>query len=157
MKKEILMLEVELERLWESVSYDFFDPEEEEWFFPNLSVIIKKYGEDLVIEYVRVRKPSLYYVELMVKAGLKNVDRKTLLEYTESKNEDDVFAVALCLSMCGHKEGFDLLHQFAEGTHPLLKNIHPVFDIIPELKFIEDPRAKELEKELRRKHNYFDS
>ncbi|WP_370477067.1 hypothetical protein [Tamlana flava] len=119
-----------------------FSPEDVDWFLPNVFKLIQQYGSKIAIEFASKDINPIYTLELLIKAGLRDVDKTILLPYTKNKNEDTVYGAALCLAMCDYKEGFDILEQFARGTHPLQKHIHPKADILPDLKFIDDERAE---------------
>lgn len=124
-----------------------FIPEDEPWFLPQLNRLIQKYGEDTAVNYALASNWPIYHLELFIKSGLRKLKKSILAEYTTSPNEDDIYSAALCLAVCGHDEGFEILEQFATYTHKLSKHIDPFTDLLPDLKFIEDPRAKHL-KEL---------
>ncbi|WP_431158125.1 hypothetical protein [Winogradskyella poriferorum] len=124
-----------------------FIPEDEPWFLPQLYQLIQDYGEKTALKYALASNWPIYHLELFIKSGLRQVDKSILLDYTNSPNEEDVYSAALCIAICGHQEGFEILEQFATYTHKLSKHIDPFTDVVPDLKFIEDPRAKQL-KEL---------
>jgi hypothetical protein len=124
-----------------------FTPEDEHWFLPQVYQLIQDYGEDTAVKYALASNWPIYHLELFIKSGFRQVDKSILLEYTNSPNEDDVYSAALCLAICGYDEGFKILEAFAKYTHKLSKHIDPFADVLPDLKFIEDPRAKQL-KEL---------
>lgn len=146
-----LEFEKEFDRL--NKSLHGFNPEDEDWFFPELLKLINKYGTDIACEFAKNDSTAIYTTELLIKAGLRGVDKNLLLDYTSGEDEDDVYGAALCLAICGYAEGFELLNQFADKTHRLSKYIHPIADIMPDLAFIDDERAVNLEKRLRKKYN----
>ena len=131
-----------------------FNPEDEDWFLTELLKLITEYGSDVVCEFAKNDSTAIYTTEILIKAGLRGVDKTLLLEYTKGEDEDDVYGAALCLAICGYREGFELLDQFIDKTHRLSKNIDPISDIIQDLEFINDERAVLLEKRLRKKYNY---
>ncbi|MEZ5007615.1 MAG: hypothetical protein R2753_05615 [Chitinophagales bacterium] len=144
-----LEFEKEYDALYKSLNG--FNPEDEDWFLPELLKLINKYGANTACEFAKNNASAIYVTELLIKAGLRDVDKTLLLEYTKGDNEDDVYGAALSLAICGYAEGFELLNQFADGSHRLSKNIHPIADIIPDLAFINDERAVRLEERIRRK------
>jgi hypothetical protein len=146
-------MHLELEKEYDTLSKSLhgFNPEDEDWFFPELLKLIDKYGADIVCEFIKNDASAIYITELFIKAGLRAVDKNILLKYTKGDNEDDVYGAALSLAICGYTEGFEILNQFADKTHRLSNNIHPIADIIPDLTFINDGRAAKLEKRIRKK------
>lgn len=134
-------------------SLNGFNPEDEDWFLDELLKLINKYGTDIACEFAKNDSSASYTTELFIKAGLRGVDKNLLLEYTKGDNEDDVYGAALSLAICGYTEGFELLNQFADKTHKLSNNVHPIADIIPDLTFINDERAVKLEKRIRENYN----
>lgn len=130
-----------------------FNPEDEDWFFPELQKLINKYGAEIACEVAKNDISAVYTTELFVKAGFRSVDKDLLLEYSRGDNEDDVYGAALCLAICGYSEGFELLEEFADMTHRLSKNIHPIADILPDLRFVDDARADILETSIKKKYN----
>lgn len=141
---------LELKKEYETLSKSLhgFNPEDEEWFFLELYKLIDKYGADIVCKFIKNDASAVYTTSLFIKAGLRAVDKNVLLIYTKGDNEDDVYGAALSLAICGHTEGFEILNQFADKTHRLSNNIHPIADIIPDLAFINDERAAKLEKRI---------
>lgn len=131
-----------------------FNPEDEDWYLTELSKLITEYGTEVACEFAKKDSTAIYTTEILIKAGLRGVDKTLLLEYTKGEDEDDVYGAALCLAICGYTEGFDLLDQFVDKTHRLSKHIDPISDIIQDLIFIKDERAVKLEKRLRKKYNY---
>lgn len=148
-----MYLEFETEYDTLSKSLHGYNPEDEEWFFDELLKLINKYGTDVACEYAKNDTSASHTMELFIKAGLRDVDKNLLLEYTRGDDEDDVYGAALSLAICGYPEGFELLNQFADKTHKLSNNIHPIADIIPDLTFINDERAVKLEKRIRENYN----
>lgn len=130
-----------------------FNPEDEAWFMKGVRALIKEHGTEVAIEFAKNDSNAVYTTEILAKAGLRGVDKSLLIDYTLGNNEDDVYGAALCLAICGHDEGFELLSAFARQTHRLSANIHPVADMLPDLKFIEDPMVLELEKYLKARYN----
>lgn len=120
-------------------------PEGEEWFFPALKKLIEKHGQDIVLKFVNSESSSAYLTSLLIKAGLKGVDEDLLLEYLNKKDEDEVYDAALSLAIYGHSLGFETLYKFANECHELSNNIIPKLDILPDLKFINHAKARELE------------
>jgi hypothetical protein len=129
-----------------------FNPEDEAWFMSGVRALIKEHGTEAALEFAKNDSNAVYTTEILIKAGLRGVDKSLLIAYTLGDNEDDVYGAALSLAICGHDEGFALLDAFTRQAHRLSANIHPVADILPDLKFIEDPRATELEKQLKARY-----
>lgn len=134
-----------------------FNPEDEGWFFPGLLKLINEYGADTACEFAKNDVSPVYTTELLIKAGLRGVDKELLMKYTKQDNEDDVYGAALSLAICGYDEGFELLSQFADETHRLSKNIHPLVDMIPDLVFVKDKRAIELEVHIRNRYEFIET
>ncbi len=120
-------------------------PEATEWFFPQLSTLIEKYGEETALEYAKNDPSPAYISSLLMKAGLKEIDEPLLLKYLEGNTEDEAYDAAFCLAMYGNQTGFEALYEFASQKHRLSQNTHPKADILPDLKFMDDPRARDLE------------
>lgn len=131
-----------------------FNPEDEDWFFPELRKLINNYGAEIACEVAKNDISAVYTTELFVKAGFRSVDKDLLLEYSRGDNEDEVYGATLCLAICGYSEGFELLEEFANMTHRLSKNIHPIADILPDLNFINDERKGRLEVLIKEKYNW---
>jgi hypothetical protein len=123
-----------------------FTPEDEPWFLPALYDLIQKHTPKNAITYAMKSAWPIYNLELYIKSGLREVSKSLLLDFAQSQKEDDVYAAALSLAICGHEEGFKLLEQFTRRNHRLSRQIDPLTDILPDLKFIDDSRALELEK-----------
>ncbi|PHR71896.1 MAG: hypothetical protein COA67_05765 [Lutibacter sp.] len=128
-------------------------PEDEEWFFPAVKELIEKFGPDKVREFVQTKPTSIYITTLLIKAGLKGVDESLLLEHLNKIDEDEVYDAALSLAIYGHSLGFEILYEFANESHKLSKHIIPKLDILPDLKFIHHPKAKELKVYIENKYS----
>ncbi|SDS52287.1 hypothetical protein SAMN05216503_3333 [Polaribacter sp. KT25b] len=119
-------------------------PDEESWFFPALKELIEKYDKQTAIIFATQQPWPEYTFELLVKAGLTDIDKEILIPYLKTKNEDNCYCIAFCLAACGYQEGFVVLKQFAKQTHLLSKHTHPFVDILPDLIFIKDDRISEI-------------
>jgi hypothetical protein len=152
-KNHFTKMYLEFEKEYDTLNKSLygFNPEDEDWFFPELLKLINKFGAEIACEFAKNDSTPVYTTELFIKAGLREVDKSLLLKYTKGNDEDDVYGAALSLAICGYTEGFELLNQFADEIHRLSKNIHPIADIIPDLKFINDERAIKLEIRIRKK------
>ncbi len=117
--------------------------------------LITEYGTNVACEFAKNDSTAIYTTEILIKAGLRGVDKTLLLQYTKGEDEYDVYGAVLCLAICGYIEGFELLDQFIDKTHRLSKNIDPISEIIGDLEFINDKRAIIMEKRLRKIYNYW--
>ena len=120
-------------------------PEDELWFMSALGELIQTYGSETAIRFAQTQEWPEFTFELLVKAGLRGIDKDLLLPYTESMSEDGIYCTAFCLAACGYDEGFEILTEFATRTHPLSKDIDPVTDMLPDVRFLEGEKAKALE------------
>ena len=120
-------------------------PDDEDWFYEALNDLIGKYGKDQVLEFVKNKQPSAYILCILIKGGLKGVDEILLHEFLDKNDENEVYDAALSLAIYGHPIGFETLYKFADMSHELSNHIIPKLDILPDLKFIKNPKAKELE------------
>ena len=120
-------------------------PEDEPWFLPALGALIQKYGSETAIAFAQTQAWPEFTFELLVKAGLRGIDKDLLLQYTNTLSEDGIYCAAFCLAACGYDEGFEILTTFANRTHPLSKDIGPPTDILPDVRFLEGENAKKLE------------
>lgn len=122
-----------------------FNPEDEPWFLPALSELIQKHGSETAIAFAKTQDWPEFTFELLVKAGLRGIDKNLLLKYTDSVSEDGIYCVGFCLAVCGYEEGFEILTEFANRSHPLSKDIDPLTDILPDVRFLKGEKAKALE------------
>ena len=121
--------------------YDFI-PDDEPWFFPAVGELIEAYDKSIIIEFAQNDHWPEYTFELLVKSGLREIDKEVLLPYLNTHSDDNLYCTAFCLSACGYQEGFDILTQFADKSHKLSKHFHPPTDILPDLDFINDKRVE---------------
>lgn len=132
------------DKLFEWVSSYNTSPDNEPWFYQELNKLINDYGDDVAIQFAQSEKCPEYTFELIVKSGLRDIPKEILLPYLKTDNEDNMYCTAFALAACGYDEGFDVLRAFANKTHPLIENIDPAFDILPDLSYIKDSRANEI-------------
>lgn len=132
------------DKLFTLVSSNDTSPDDAPWFYKELNKLINDYGNDVAIQFAQSEKWPEYTFELLVKSGLREIPKEMLLPYLKTDNEDNLYATAFALAACGYDEGFDVLRAFANQTHPLMKNIHPTLDILPDLSFIKDARVAEI-------------
>jgi hypothetical protein len=132
------------DKLFKLVASHDTSPEDEPWFFKEVQKLLKTYGDEIAIQFAKSENWPEYTFELLVKSGLKEIPKDILLPYLQTDNEDNFYCIAFSLAACGYQEGFDLLKQFVNQTHPLSKNIHPITDILPDLNYIEDARIEEI-------------
>ena len=118
-----------------------FTPDDEPWYFPAVSKLMEDYSQQTIIRFAQGRAWPEYTFEILVKSGLRGIDKKVLLPYLDTDNDDNLYCTAFCLAACGFQDGFDILTQFANKTHPLSNNLDPFTEILPDLKFIDDPRV----------------
>lgn len=131
-------------KLFKLVASHDTSPDDEPWFFKEVNKLITEHGNDVAIQFAQSEKWPEYTFELLVKSGLREIPKETLLPYLQTDNEDNMYCTAFTLAACGYQEGFDILKAFANQSHPLSKNTHPVADILPDLEYIEDERTKEI-------------
>lgn len=136
----------EFDELYKSLHQ--FNPEDEQWFFPQLMKLIEKYGAEVALDFAKNEPSEIYTIELFVKAGFRDVNQSLLIDYIKHNNEDDVYSAALCLAICDYDSGFELLNQFADKTHMLSKNIDPLSDIIPDLEYVNNKKALEIKNHI---------
>jgi len=119
-------------------------PEDDTWFFPALKKLIHENGQDVVLTYVKNNPLSLYLISLLIKTGLKKVNASILLKALNNTDEDEVYDAAISLAIYRYDIGFETLYKFANRTHELSKQINSKTVILPDLKYINHPKSKEL-------------
>lgn len=134
----------EFDNLFKFVASHDTSPDDEPWFFKEVKQLINQHGNEVAIAFAQKESWPEYKFELLVKSGLRGIKKEILLPYLNTENEDNVYCTAFCLAGCGYQEGFDILKAFANQTHPLSKNTHPIADILPDLEYITDERTKEI-------------
>ena len=132
------------DKLFKLVASHDASPDDKPWFFLEVKKIIDRYGNEVAIQFAINESWSEYTFELLDKAGLREIPKEILIPYLQTSNEDNLYCIAFSLAACGYQEGFDLLKQFVNQTHPLSKHIHPIADILPDLNYIQDARIEEI-------------
>ncbi len=132
------------DHLFKLVSSHDTTPDDEPWFFEEVQKLIESYGTEIAIEFAQKEPWPEYTFELLVKSGLREIPKEILLPYLQTENEDNMYCTAFALASCGYQEGFDILKAFANQSHPLSKNTHPIADILPDLNYIQDERTKDI-------------
>lgn len=128
------------------------------WFYPELKKLVNRYDERLVVKYAtEYDKYPLGVIEHLIKVGIRSFDKDYLLQFTLGEEELEVYDGAYFLALCGYDEGYEMLHAFAMGTHPLCTGyISPITDMIEDLAYADDERATKLVADIQEKYaEYF--
>ena len=121
------------------------------WFYPALRKLVSQYDESLIVKYAtEYDRYPLGCIEHFIKIGIKSFDKAYLMQFTTGEEELEVYDGAYFLALCGHDEGYEMLHAFAMGTHPLFTGmISPVVDMIEDLAYADDERATQLTEDIK--------
>ena len=120
-------------------------PEATDWFFPSLAELIQTNDKRTICDFARTQSSPAYVSNLLIKAGFREIETDLLLEYLKEQDEDEVYDAAVSLAIYGDERGFEVLKEYAAGTHPLLKYMSPQMDIPEDLVFLKTEWAAEIE------------
>jgi len=120
----------------------------------KLAEFSKEFGEKEVAEYVNEQDGGdchfIYYLALSGNRAAEPFLRK----YLDSDDEDEIFTAASGLTALGIEGGYEILEQFENGTHPLIKNIG-IDDLIETLQkiisFLDVEKAKLMLKRIKKR------